>query len=252
MFRRHWKPGFGSVSVDELVFIRDLIERHRPARFLEIGMASGLSTGFIARFLDAAGGKAITSIDHDDTFFGDATKPNGFLFDEIYPGGKLDAKLLKFKTALDADALGGPWDMAFIDANHAHPWPTLDTLAIAPHMTAPRCVIHHDLDLYMRQDVMFGIGPKYLYDQFPHDKRHASTANRGNIFCLDLGIPREELEDIAIRSLKLPWSLRTPLPGSQISGIRSVLQTHYAPRLLEHFDRCLSTMNLADRFRSGL
>ncbi|PZX14345.1 methyltransferase family protein [Palleronia aestuarii] len=252
LYRAVWRKGWGSVSIDELVFIRDLVRAHRPAAFLEIGMASGLSSGFIARFLGESGGKSFTSIDHDDTFFGDPTKPNGFLFDEIHRGGTLDARLVKFKTSLDVEELGTQWEMAFIDANHQHPWPILDTLSIWPRLSGPKIVIHHDLQLYMKQDVMFGIGPKYLFDQMPEGRRILSDANDGNIFALDLDMERDELEEIAIRAIKLPWSLRSPLQPAYVAKIRAMLERFYSPRLVAHFDRCLAGQNREDRFRSGL
>ncbi len=252
IFAEHWRPSLGSIAVDELEFVQDLIATHRPDHFLEVGMASGLSAGIIARFLEENGAVSLTSVDYDDTFFGDPSKPNGFLFDKIYTGAGLDTRLIKFKTSLDAGELQRRWQMAFIDANHQHPWPLIDTLAIWPYLDGSKIVIHHDLDLYMKQDVMFGIGPKYLHDQFPHDRRTVSPANDGNIFCLDLDIDRETLEDIAIRAFKLPWSLRGPLQPSYIEKIGAMLERHYSPRLRAHFDRCVRTQNVTDRFRSGL
>ncbi len=86
LFSQHWKPGWGSVSVDEIMWIQYLISKYRPKRFLEIGMASGMSAGFIANFLDENDGRFLTSIDYDDTFFGNHSKTNGFLIPELYCG----------------------------------------------------------------------------------------------------------------------------------------------------------------------
>lgn len=243
-YRQHWKAGWGSISINELGFVQDLVTRHRPEHFVEIGMASGLSTGFIARFLDENGGRSITSIDHDNTFFGDPTKANGFLFPEIYKGKAVDSRLLKFKTALDVDEVDGAWQMAFVDANHQHPWPLIDTLALWPKLVGPKLVIHHDLLLYMRQDVPFGIGPKYLHDQFPESHRIVSATHGGNIFCLDLNMEKDVLEDIAISALKLPWSLRAPLIPKYIEKIQNMLDRHYSPRLRAQFDRCVALYNV--------
>jgi predicted O-methyltransferase YrrM len=55
------------VAIDELGFLQDLIVKYRPRRFIEIGMASGLSTGFLARFLAENEGADLVSIDHDDS-----------------------------------------------------------------------------------------------------------------------------------------------------------------------------------------
>lgn len=250
--KRHWKPGYGAVAPSELAFIQRLITQHKPDSFVEVGMASGLSTGFIATFLEEQGGSTLLSLDHDDTFFGDKTKPNGFLVPEIYTGDKVRVDLVKFKTALNVHEFDQSFDMAFVDANHQHPWPAIDMMALYPKMSGPRIMIHHDLRLFMKQDVMFGIGPKYLFDQFRDRQRIRSRANGGNIFAVRLDMAQDEFEVILTDLLKLPWSLRTPLQPKYLEQIRDMIRRDYSATLLEHFDRCAATYNIADRFRSGL
>lgn len=252
LFRDVWRPGYGSVAIDELLFIQELVAKHRPRRVLEIGMASGLSTGFLARFMAENGGESLVSIDHDDTFFGDPTKPNGFLVSELYSGGATQVDLIKFCTSLDLAGISGQFDMAFVDANHQHPWPAIDTMALFPRMTGAKIVIHHDLRLFAKQDVMFGIGPKYLFDQFSDAHRIRSEANDGNIFAVDLHVDQPRFERMMADLLKLPWSLRGPLPPATVEKIRTMLRTHYSPGLLEHFNKVVATQNMNDRFRSGL
>lgn len=251
LFDAHWKPGWGTVAPDELDYIQSLIRQHRPTHFLEIGMASGMSTGFIARFLEANGGQTLTSVDHDDTFFGDTSKPNGFLVPTLYKGTGVEVRLEKFKTALDVGGFRRTWEMAFIDANHQHPWPMLDTLAVAPYLTGAKVLIHHDLDLFMKQKQTIGIGPKYLFDQFPESHREASDANSGNIFSVSLDMPKEQLEGLAIKALQLPWSLRVTLQPRYIQQVRHMLATHYSPRLCNHFDHVLKNQNRPEPQRGG-
>jgi hypothetical protein len=252
LFRSVWKPGYGSVAIDELGFIQDLIATHRPRRFIEIGMASGLSTGFIARFLSENGGGSLVSIDHDDTFFGDPTKPNGFLVPDLTQGIAAQVELVKFCTSLDLDRIEGDFDMAFVDANHQHPWPAFDTLALYPRMTGPKLVIHHDLRLFAKQDIMFGIGPKYLFDQFPESHRIRSTANDGNIFAVSLDLPQAEFERIMADLIKLPWSLRGVLPPKTVESMHANLSRTYSTAFVEHFDKVVATQNDNNRFRSGI
>jgi hypothetical protein len=252
VFSTYWRQGFGSIAADEAQFIQSLIERHRPANFLEIGMASGLSGGLIARFMDENEGESFTSLDHDNTFFGDNTKENGFLIGEIYRSGRVVATKLPFKTSLDLPSIGRTFDMAFIDANHQHPWPLIDTLCLYPFLTGSKTVIHHDLRLFRNQEVVYGIGPKYLYDQFPSGKKERSVANHGNIFALDLSIDREAIEDIAADGFSLPWSLRTELQANYIDAFRGVLRSYYGSALLDVFEKCLAKFNRAERFRTGV
>lgn len=252
LYDKVWRPGYGAVSVSELMFLQEQIGKVRPRHFIEIGMASGLSTGFIARFMENAHGATLTSVDHDDTFFGDPSKPNGFLVPDLYTGKGIDVRLIKHKTALDVHGFDGAWEMAFIDANHQHPWPLIDTLALWPSMAGPKIIVHHDLTLYLRQDVMFGIGPKYLYDQVPCDRRSAPAEAGGNIFMLDMDMPKADLEELAILGFKLPWSLRGPLSPAYVKKIREMLARHYSEALQKHFDAVVAKANVDDRFRSGL
>lgn len=250
--QRLTKPGYGTVAPDEIDFIQGLIAKHRPQSFVEIGMASGISTGFIARFMAAYGGQRVVSLDHDDTFFGDTSKPNGFLVPEIFDGEGLKLELIKFRTALDIHEVEGSFDMAFIDANHQHPWPMVDMMALYPRMSGPKLMIHHDLRLFQLQDVMFGIGPKYLYDQFPDDMRIKAEANHGNIFAVDLSMDHDRFEALCMDLVKLPWSLRTQLQPKYIEQITAMLERHYSKAMQDQFHRCIKLYNVQDRFRAGL
>lgn len=241
-----WRPGWGSVTADEMLYFQDLIRQHRPESFIEIGTASGLSGGLIARLLDEHGGRRFVTIDHDNTFFGDTTKENGFQLPLIYPGGRVEVVRLPFTTAPDIPGRGEKFDMAFVDANHQHPWPLMDTLCLYPVMTGPKIVLEHDLDLYRKQrDKILGIGPKYLYDQFPHTHRDRSTANHGNLFSLSLDLPISQIEQLAKDAFALPWSLYSPISPQRLEKFRAILREYYDPSLLDSFDECTEKFNRA-------
>jgi hypothetical protein len=247
------KTGYGTVKADEVDYIQELIAQHKPKSFIEIGMASGISTGFIAQFLEEhCGGGRLVSLDHDDTFFGDTTKPNGFLYPEIYKGNKVDAELIKFKTAPDVHEIDGDFEMAFIDANHQHPWPGIDMMALYPRMTGPKIMVHHDLFLFRLQGGKpIGIGPKMLFDQFPESHRHQSTANNGNIFSVDLNMSKDRFEALMTDLLALPWSLQGVLSETYVEKIQRLIKQDYSTALYDHFMRCLQLNNEALKPRSA-
>ena len=249
VFDEHWRQGWGSVFPAEIMVMQDLIAEHRPRHFIEVGTASGLSGGFIARIMEENGGESFTTLDLFEEFFRDKSKPVGYLVERIYQGSAIRIDLRPKTTALDLPAMGREFDMAFVDANHQHPYPTLDTLCLYPFLTGPRTVIHHDLKLYKEQDVPIGIGPKYLFDQVPEAYRSSSHVQRGNLFWLSLTMPREELEALAIDSLLLPWSIRHEMRPRRIQQVREVLGAHYSTRLLDAFELALQRFNtsLAER-----
>jgi hypothetical protein len=144
---------------------------------------------------------------------------------------------------MDIPSLGREFDMVFIDANHQHPYPTLDTLCVYPFLTGSKTVLHHDLKLYKTQRVPFGIGPKYFYDQVPHALRDRSPANEGNLYSVRLTLDQEAFEDVLVDALLLPWSLRTHIIPPRVTAIQELLDAHYSPRVREAFDTATKRYN---------
>ncbi len=102
---KHWRDGMGTLTVPELANFLHLISKHRPSTFIEIGTASGLSGGLIARMLEAHGGRHFVTVDHDNTFFGDQTKENGYLIPTIYGDGPVKIVRHTGKTSIDVPSL---------------------------------------------------------------------------------------------------------------------------------------------------
>ena len=243
IFEKYHKPNWGSVSVSETMFISDLIDRYKPKSFVELGMASGMSCALIAKAMDDAGIDGVVhTIDHDDTFFGDNSKPNGFLIDTIYDGRRIKIHKHKFKRSIDLDDLDvGPFEMAFIDAAHPHPWPLIDTLFVRPHMTGSKIVIHHDLELFTKQRVVLGIGPKYVWDQFPESARKRGEDNAANIFQVSLDIDDATFERIFCDGILLPWTSK--LGPKVVHRVRKVLERTVSNHAVEIFNESLIRFN---------
>lgn len=244
IFEKHWRVGYGSIAADEVLFVQDLIQKYRPVDFLEVGMASGLSGGVICQLLEWNSARTFTSIDHDDTFFADKTKENGFLINQIYTGNAVEVQKHFFVTTPKLAQFEKKFQMSFVDANHQHPWPLIDTLCIFPYLSGDKVLIHHDLHLYQKQPVVRGIGPKYLFDQFPERNRITSDANHGNIYALKLDdLTSADIEEVAIRCFYLPWSIMSPLAPALVEVLDGIFSEFYSQRLVDAFHTALDRFN---------
>lgn len=250
--KEHWRPGVGSVTPEEVLCFQEVIAKHRPRSFLEVGTASGLSGGLIALVMEENGGERFVTLDISDNSIGDPTKETGFLLPAVHPGGAVEVVRRPLTVAADVPGFGEEFDMGFVDANHQHPWPLLDTLCVYPVLRGPRLLFHHDLDLYRKQTQVLGVGPKHLYDQFPESHRRRFEANHGNLFLLSLDLPVAELERIAIDAMYLPWSLRFAIGPRRRRAIRTVLETYYSADLLAAFDESVERFNVPWHLRGAV
>ncbi|WP_138468416.1 class I SAM-dependent methyltransferase [Poseidonocella sp. HB161398] len=235
LYHAHHRDGWGSVAEDELEFFQSVIAADRPGNFIEVGTASGLSGGFLARFLAENGGRRLVTLDFEEQFFGDRSRQVGFQIDPVKGDAAIEVARYRGITLLDLPEDVTGFDMGFVDANHQHPWPLLDTLLLHPRMPRGGKLFHHDLKLYRDDGHFNSIGPKHCYDQFPDSHRHVSAARGGNSYWLDLSMSREELGARGAAGLLIPWTLMEPLPEAQIEAAAAQLGRHYGPALRDTF-----------------
>lgn len=218
------------------VMLRE-IERHQPRSFIEVGTSSGLSTGLIAHMLHDNGGEHLVSVDLNDRYYRDDSKATGFLAEQIYTGDRVRVDLRSPATSEQVPSWDETFEMGFVDGSHQHPWPLLDTLFLRTRMTGPMFLFHHDLILYKTQPTAPGVGPKYLFDQFPESHRTRYQARRGNLFSLDLTLETDRLEDAAIEAFWMPWTTLRRMGDEQHDLLRGLLSEHYSQRVVEAFDK---------------
>ncbi|MEM9217701.1 MAG: class I SAM-dependent methyltransferase [Cyanobacteria bacterium P01_F01_bin.150] len=238
-----WKQGYGSISANEAVFIQDAIIQEKPKRFLEVGTASGLSTGLISIFMDLNDGEDVITIDLDETFWVDRSKSVGFLATEMYQEDKVKVTQIKGKTStcLSKTFAERKFDMAFVDACHQHPWPTLDMLSIVPLLNSGSFVIHHDLALYKMHPI--GIGPKHLYDQMPGQFLHATYEPRQNIYYIRVPSNYQVFETYLSDSLLIPWTIKHKIPDSTIGEFGKIIEQYWSSSLLADFNKSVNRFN---------
>ena len=240
-----WKNNYGTISADEAYQIFQIIKERKPKNFLEIGTASGISGGLICLFLqDVLGNAKFTTVDYDNSFFGEKNKENGFLLKSIYTDKSIEIIEEKFKISLDIAEGKEEYDMAFIDANHMHPWPTLDTISLLPVLKKPSILLHHDYNLFEIQSTPKGIGPKFLFDQWDQSKRIRYKANQGNLFGLIIDKDPKEYSNVLAASLNLPWTqygnpfiTNTGPMENFFNRFEKLINEHYDSKLMDTFKK---------------
>jgi len=150
----------GGVGSRDYFFLTAMVSLLAPRRVVEIGTLSGFSAAIIAAAIDRQHGndaglrsnrKEITveTIDTRTHCINDATRPTGFEIPELIPDL---VSSIRVHTGHESDfarnlAEPGGFGLAFIDADHRHPWPLLDVLRLAPYLESGGWIVLHDIQL---------------------------------------------------------------------------------------------------------
>lgn len=171
----------GHISYPDGLFLREAILREKPSSVLEIGTASGFSAASLCHSLEVAARSAggdpryrVVSYDCVGFFYADPSKAVGDAARAL-----LDASLLEHvdfrhpRTAPDAADEFPPDSLSFvfIDANHYHPWPTLDLLALIDVIRPGGSVFLHDINLPLLAPQYQTWGPHHLFADLELEKR---------------------------------------------------------------------------------
>jgi predicted O-methyltransferase YrrM len=207
----------GSLSHHDARFLFRQTLEASPTVAVEIGTASGLSTAVICyalSFANQAGAVPsdfrVVSYDIDRRFYADRKRRVGDAAREMIPADLL-AHITFRAPAIAADVRKhhGLNEVAFLflDANHQHPWPTLDLLAVLDYLGSGAIVILHDINLPLRlPDTEAHWGVKYLFDDSNVDKatsREKLLPNVGRITIPDDKVAfRDQLLEILFAH---PW-----------------------------------------------
>jgi hypothetical protein len=223
-----WIDGY--LSLTDAVFLYDMVTSVKPDRVLEIGTASGYSAAVILTALHDAGvplrhadgGAALVSYDLSPVCYWDPSHPVGDAVAELVPDLRHGLELRQ-GTSLDAsrDFADAPAGLAFVDANHAHPWPTIDLLLVSRVMQPGAWMVMHDVRLQAcrrlyekRTGLPAGwtqTGAEVAFGSWPHEKLPDTSGPGANIGAVRLpGTRRLAAPDLEA-ALAVPWE-ETPPP----------------------------------------
>ncbi len=147
----------GSLSWDDTRFLFRTALEADADEAVEIGTASGFSTAVLAHALSfrAAAGRAsegwrVRSYDIQEQIYFDHDRRVGDAARELLPGHMLEhVEFNAPATAIDVGERHATDSirLLFLDANHQHPWPALDLLAVLDTLRVGATVLLHDVNL---------------------------------------------------------------------------------------------------------
>jgi glycosyltransferase involved in cell wall biosynthesis/predicted O-methyltransferase YrrM len=247
LFKRVIKPT-GSIDLKDIRFIWSLIEQDRPLVFLEVGVASGYSTVFILEALgEVAQESTLISIDLMEKVYFDNQKDTGFLVGEVFDTTRCNFELYLGNWTADLEDLldGRQVDMAFIDASHTQPWPTIDTILILPFLKRGGLLIYHDIELYRNPIWANSIGPHHLYSNLDDEKYRAPLGeeNYSNIGAIRFNHPYRNYERNLVDILKKEWTNVAPIPLEFIDRINQFVNKYYSIEFAAELAEIVASMN---------
>jgi hypothetical protein len=143
----------GGIGSRDYFFLTCLVSILAPRRVIEIGTLTGFSAAIIAAAIYRQHGNrsgiTVDTIDSNTHCSIDETRPIGFEIPELIPDL---VSSVRIHTERESDfvreiAAPGEFGLAFIDADHRHPWPLLDVLRLAPYIESRGWILLHDIQL---------------------------------------------------------------------------------------------------------
>jgi hypothetical protein len=205
----------GSIGVSDYLFLTAFISILAPLRVVEIGTLTGFSAAVIAAAIRRRRGTNNAWVDTIDTRVDcaiDPSRPTGFEIAELVP--QL-APMIRLHIPHDASYVGqicmpNELEVAFIDADHRHPFPLLDLLRLAPYVRRSGWLVLHDIELGTMTSRALNAGTRvpwnpvygaeWLFQQWPFRK-----ISCGNIGALQLPENMCALVPFALRMMSVPF-----------------------------------------------
>jgi len=237
----------GGVSRTDASFLFDLVRAVDPRLILELGVAAGGSSLVMLRTLEAIGRPitdgegepVIRAFDLHPFCYCARTKPIGSGMLEAAPALARGVRFTPRTTSLDLPAVfeSASVDLAFIDADHRHPWPTVDLLAMLPTLRPGAWVALHDIELpeiARRHEARTGEavnwhehGARLLFNAWPFEKIRSSD-DPSNIGALRVDDPTTVVRrwGAGLRDLlNAPWETE---PGERARAMLDALRPNEA------------------------
>ena len=228
----------GGIGSRDYFFLTCLVSILAPRRVIEIGTLTGFSTAIIAAAIHRQHGirneVTVETIDSDIHCSIDQSRPIGFEIPKLIPDL---LSTVRVHTARESDIvceLGAraKFGLAFIDADHRHPWPLLDVLRLAPYIESGGWILLHDIQLgtYGQAERDAGktleggtpYGAEWLFERWPFRKIRSF-----HIGAVELPRRKDALVPFALELMEEPFEVT----GKAAKRIRRALYQSFADLL---------------------
>lgn len=228
----------GGIGSRDSFFLTSLVSILAPRRVIEIGTLTGFSTAIIAAAIYHRHGIrdqiTVETIDSQTHCIIDTSRPVGFEVPELVPDL---ASTVRIHTGRESDIVGeiagpGKFELAFIDADHRHPWPLLDVLRLAPFIQRQGWIVLHDIQLgsYIQGERDAGrtrepaapYGAEWLFERWPFRKLRSF-----HIGAIELPERRDALIPFALELMEQ----RFEIIGDTAARVRRALYRSFAALL---------------------
>ncbi|MBQ6971947.1 MAG: class I SAM-dependent methyltransferase [Synergistaceae bacterium] len=241
---------YSEMSRNERYFLNGIVRFLKPAKILEVGVASGGGSSIILNAIRDLPNSQLISADYCEKYYGGQTERlSGWLVDEefphlkgkwtIYSGGDISRYI---------ERVGGDIDLLVLDTAHIHPWETLNFLCVLPYMKAGSWCVLHDVSLPYLPGREDDLACRYLYGHVATDCRIMPAPDEGyiphfsNIGAFHITEDTVKYSGGLFDSLLCPWMAlpgvfdkrvfpcATPMLPQDLDDIRAIIRRHYPER----------------------
>lgn len=242
-------PGYKKhMSRNDHGFLSALINKIRPKKILEIGVAEGGTTAMIIKTLEMLNLECeMISIDLAEEYHGEKI---GSMLSLIEIPQNVRHTLITRKLLVNCiDEIGGDIDMVIIDTTHVIPGEILEFLTVLPFMSNRGTIVLHDVNLankYAQDDkrmltAVTATAPKILFSSVTGDKFYNYEPGKlNNISAFQINELTTEYIDDIFYILSFIWLY--DLPDNVLNTYREFFEKHYSEKCLELFDLFTNNM----------
>ncbi len=231
----------------ESAFLCGVLEKFKPKKIVEIGVAAGSTTAIILQSMTMIRSDdfVVHSVDYYDRLWSNPKKKTGFMAEEansiLKENGNYSFALHLGKPACAIDEIGDDIDCLILDTIHVVPGEILDFITMLPHIKNGAVVILHDIGHNLRDDARDSYATGLLFSSvvakkyINRDTTHPYGYPNIGAFVVDEQT-RACISNLFL-SLMISWTLCTPTDLWE--QYRIAINKYYDSDLIDLFDRSI-------------